>query len=240
MSRSPKRRTILIRIEDSSCVRVVAPGHLAEEHVQEFIQEKASWITRKLAYWNTRHPFSSNSVLPDSGRRCFHNGQEFLFLGKKLKFELTESDINAARLNFDGTRWLVEVPRSLPLPERMRQIEERLTIWYRLQAKEILGARVFHYGRALGVRPQEIVVKCQKRIWGSCHPRKQRINLNWQIIMSPGEVFDYVVVHELCHLSVPNHSSAFWQKVKSILPDYQSSREWLKIHQNEMKLPSGV
>jgi predicted metal-dependent hydrolase len=52
--------------------------------------------------------------------------------------------------------------------------------------------------------------------------------LNWKIIMAPLSVMDYVIVHELCHLVYPQHSSQFWQKVQSIIPDYKRRREWLK------------
>ncbi len=144
---------------------------------------------------------------------------------------------SATRLSFDGARWQAAVPENLSGVRGQEQIKERFLLWYRMQAKEILGSRVFHYARVMGVSPKAISIKSQKRLWGSCNFRAQSIHLNWQIIMSPMEVLDYVVVHELCHLKVPNHSKLFWSSVAQVLPDYSKQRQWLKVNQREMRLP---
>ena len=167
------------------------------------------------------------------------HGQEFLFLGKKLQLEIAEyspRDFQSTELSFDGKGWRAAIPLTLSRQERERQLKERFFIWYRMQAKEILGGRIFHYARLMGVWPKEISIKTQKRLWGSCNFRKQKIHLNWQIVMSPPEVIDYVVVHELCHLTVPNHSQLFWHSVQKILPEYKSQRSWLRVNQKEMML----
>ena len=69
----------------------------------------------------------------------------------------------------------------------------------------------------------------QKTLWGSCSP-KDVISLNWRLIAAPREVFEYVVVHELCHLRERNHSSRFWGLVEELMPDYRERRAWLKEH----------
>ena len=167
------------------------------------------------------------------------HGQKFLFLGKRLQLEIAECsprDFQSTELSFDGKRWKAAIPFALSPEERERQLKERFFIWYRMQAKEILGGRIFHYARQMDVWPKEISIKTQKRLWGSCNFRKQKIHLNWQIVMSPLEVIDYVVVHELCHLKVPNHSKLFWHSVQKIIPEYKSQRSWLRVNQEEMML----
>jgi predicted metal-dependent hydrolase len=49
-------------------------------------------------------------------------------------------------------------------------------------------------------------------------------------VMAPLEVVDYVIVHELAHLRVKNHSPAFWQEVAHLMPDYAPRKQWLKIN----------
>jgi hypothetical protein len=46
--------------------------------------------------------------------------------------------------------------------------------------------------------------------------------------MAPLPVIDYVVIHELVHLEEKNHSKAFWNKVKMLMPDYEKYEDWLK------------
>ena len=72
-----------------------------------------------------------------------------------------------------------------------------------------------------------ITVRNQKARWGSCSS-KRNLNFNCLLMLCPPEVRDYVVVHELCHLTEMNHSPRFWARVESILPDYKARREWLK------------
>jgi predicted metal-dependent hydrolase len=81
--------------------------------------------------------------------------------------------------------------------------------------------------------PQAVRIKTQKSRWGSCGIRND-ININWLLIMAPPEVLEYVVVHELCHIRVRNHSIHFWALVGEHLPDYKRHRYWLKKHGNSL------
>jgi len=54
------------------------------------------------------------------------------------------------------------------------------------------------------------------------------LRFNWRISMAPISIVDYIVVHELCHLKIKNHSTDFWKLVSIALPDYQKRRDWLK------------
>ena len=80
-----------------------------------------------------------------------------------------------------------------------------------------------------GFRYQNVRVKNQKTRWGSCSS-KGNINLNLRLMMAPEPAIDYVIVHELCHLRVLNHSPAFWTLVESCFPDYRRWRAWFKEH----------
>ena len=75
--------------------------------------------------------------------------------------------------------------------------------------------------------PAAVRVKEQKHLWGSCSA-KGRVNLNWRLIFAPPAVFEYVVVHELCHLREAHHQAPFWRLVGEILPDFEQRRRWLK------------
>lgn len=239
---SPKRRTMLIQIDEHAQVQVVVPSSAHPTDIQRFLLQKSHWIIAKIKELTTRNfPLLENSNEIESRRKDFTDGQEFLFLGKKIPLRVQEdsrSFSTAVSLSFDGSKFQAAVPSLLTGIQREAQIKERFLIWYQYQAKEILAGRVFHYTRIMGVGPKEIAIKKHKRIWGSCNYHKQTIHLNWQIVMSPVDVLDYVIVHELCHLRVPNHSKAFWRSVEAILPDYKQRRLWLKVNQRQMILPT--
>ncbi|HNT25498.1 MAG TPA: M48 family metallopeptidase, partial [Anaerolineales bacterium] len=62
------------------------------------------------------------------------------------------------------------------------------------------------------------------------------LSFTWRLVMAPLPVIDYVVVHELCHLQVRNHSKDFWNKVRAIMPDYKERARWLRVNGHLLRL----
>lgn len=107
--------------------------------------------------------------------------------------------------------------------------------WYRRQALPKITERARWYSQKTGWEFKSIsITKAEKR-WGSCSPSGS-INFSWKLIMAPPEVVDYVVVHELAHIPERNHSAGFWNKVKSVLPDYKERRKWLRENETKFKV----
>lgn len=101
------------------------------------------------------------------------------------------------------------------------------------EAKAYIPACVDRYAKELGVHPGRITIRNQKTRWGSCSA-KGNLNFNCLLMLTPPEVIDSVVVHELCHLFEMNHSNRFYNKVLSIFPDYHIHHDWLKEHGPEI------
>ena len=113
-------------------------------------------------------------------------------------------------------------PKLPPLtPEELRALAR--------QALEVIPERVAHYAPLAGVTYQRITIRNQRSRWGSCSS-KGNLNFNCLLMLTPPEVLDYVVVHELCHRKELNHSPRFWAEVARVLPDYQVQKQWLKTH----------
>ncbi len=87
--------------------------------------------------------------------------------------------------------------------------------------------KVRHYAQLIGVTFGKVTIRNQKTLWGSC-TSDGNLSFNCLIMKAPESVRDYVIVHELCHRKEMNHSKAFWKCVESVLPDYRTSRRWLK------------
>ena len=93
--------------------------------------------------------------------------------------------------------------------------------------------RVAHFAPLVGVTYGRITIRNQRTRWGSCSS-KGNLNFNCLLMLTPPEVIDYVVVHELCHRRQMNHSQRFWNEVARVLPDYAQQEKWLKTHGNEI------
>ena len=125
-------------------------------------------------------------------------------------------------------RWRLEVPWGAPT---------RLTVPRWMSAAEV--ARVLEEKRGwieaerLGVEYARIRIGGQRTLWGSCSSGGT-LSFNWRLVLAPFEVLDYVVVHELCHLRVPNHSRRFWALVERRRPKWRDQRAWLREHGPEL------
>lgn len=104
--------------------------------------------------------------------------------------------------------------------------KEELDELYR-KALAYIPARVCYFANILGIDFGRITIRCQKTRWGSCSS-KGNLNFNCLLMMTPREVIDYVVIHELCHRIELNHSNRFWNLVEKACPDYKKHKKWLK------------
>ena len=95
------------------------------------------------------------------------------------------------------------------------------------KALAYIPERVAHFAEKMGITYGRITIRNQKTRWGSCSS-KGNLNFNCLLMLTPPEVIDYVVIHELCHRKEMNHSKAFWDEVSHVMPDYEKARAWLK------------
>jgi len=124
--------------------------------------------------------------------------------------------------------------------QRLRQVPrlglERLGITEREgrnRAREVVTVLAEREAKRLGVAYRRIRIGGQRTLWGSCSAGGT-LSFNWRLVLAPFEVVDYVVVHELCHLRVPNHSQSFWSLVERHRPGWREQRAWLREYGPEL------
>jgi predicted metal-dependent hydrolase len=103
----------------------------------------------------------------------------------------------------------------------------------RTGARELVSALAEEEAERLGVAYRRIRIGDQRTLWGSCSPRGA-LSFNWRLVLAPFEVLDYVIVHELCHLRVLDHSRRFWRLVEGRRPQCREQRDWLREHGPEL------
>ena len=120
-----------------------------------------------------------------------------------------------------------QVPRLCLDPSAVSESQARLT------ARELVSTLAEDEAERIGVEYRRIRIGGQRTLWGSCSPRGT-LSFNWRLVLAPPEVLDYVVVHELCHLRVPNHSRRFWALVERHRPHWRQQRDWLREYGAEL------
>lgn len=111
-------------------------------------------------------------------------------------------------------------PSATPLSDAERRYYIRI-------ARDIFTQKTAYYAQIMNVTYSRISIREQKTRWGSCSSAGN-LNFNWRLIFAPETVLDYIVIHELAHRKEMNHSPAFYAVVESVLPDYKTSRKWLR------------
>ena len=211
-----KRRTLALEITGNAELIVRAPLHAPRNYIEGFIRRKRDWIRRKL---------DEAARKPKAAEKRFVDGEEFLFLGRSYKLAIVEDNTGGIVLN-----------DRLCLPSRfLPDAREEMTAWYRAEALRIISPRVEWYAGKTGLVPSNVRISNARKRWGSCGPNGS-LNFSWRLVMAPMPVIDYLVVHELAHIAHHNHSKRYWDKVRSIMPEYAERDRWLKENQRFLVL----
>jgi predicted metal-dependent hydrolase len=209
--RYSKRRTLALVITRDARLLVRAPMRTTRAAINTFIQAKAHWVLAGLAQVEERNR-QAQAQAP-----AMREGTVFFYLGNPVP--LAWSSDPGLPLRFDESRfWLT--------PERAGDGWALLRRWFQNQAMAIFLLRVQLYAERMGTAPGTITLSSARTRWGSCSRRGVRFC--WRLIQAPLEIIDYVVVHELAHRRVANHSPRFWALVATFLPDWRERRRWLK------------
>jgi predicted metal-dependent hydrolase len=188
-------------------VKVIIPDG-SDLNPDEIVEEKKEWIQEKKQKFD--------EYLEQAPERNFEEGEKFLFKGQErtLNFEQTDSvDVNGGK---------IVVPES-----EKHRAEELLEEFFREKAEEHIQPMLEEYREKMDVDYEGVAYRNQRTLWGSCSP-KENLSFNWRLVMSPEEVMEYVVVHELAHLKERNHTKKFWRIVEEYHDSHKKCSNWLE------------
>ena len=210
------RRTIALEVTHDATLIVRAPIRVPSGFIEEMIEEKRSWILRKMAEMRQR---------PATHIHEYVDGEQFLFLGNPYPLRFMDND--------DGT---IERTDMLYVSRNLApDLRSCLKRWYMHEAGAILRERCAWFSMITGHTPVSIRISDAKQRWGSCTHRGG-LSFSWRLVQAPPGIIDYVVVHELVHLVQHDHSRKFWAKVREIMPDYEARRKWLRENERLLKI----
>ena len=203
-----KRKTLSLTINENAELVIRAPLRLSIKKIQDFVNEKESWINRKQA------------IIENQIKDVTSNQNKLLYLGSLFPININQSATKD--LMFTGEEFIANSIEPNPLSLSIKK-------WYKKKFREIAIPRVTYLAEQHNLMVNQIRIKNQKTMWGSCSS-KNNINLNYLLLMAPMKVIDYVIIHELVHTIHRNHSIEFWSSVESIMPDYKEHKLWLKAN----------
>jgi len=216
--RMPRRKHVHLVVSADGGLQIRVPYRCSREYAEAVLRENGAWALEALGR-------ATDAV---QARPVLGEGSELPLLDERLCLGLRQA--SRASVQREGGEIVVAGPDLRP-----GSVRSSLSGWYRSQAREYLGGRVACLAPRLGVVPSRLSIRGQKTRWGSCSSRGT-ISLNWRLMLTPAELMEYVVVHELCHLRHLNHSPEFWRFVAAFVPDWQARRMRLRAVQDKLPL----
>lgn len=215
---SKSRKTICLKLVNPTEIQVTAPATVSNSDIEKILYKKYNWIEKQAIFLKQLAETHINTQAV--------NQATILFLGQQYVLNITQANDKSGVMVVDDIIRLTIPPDLAPTNFNCSKILEE---WYKKSAANILLDKTRYWSAQLSVSPTKITIKDQKTRWGSCS-NNGSINYNWRIIMAPPEVINYLVIHELTHLIIPNHSQDFWKLVAKYCPEFKKSRCWLKAN----------
>jgi predicted metal-dependent hydrolase len=215
----------------------VRPGGVEVVAAAAYVRRRNRGIRRAEPRVDRRQLAALQRVLaahPGSTRLI--DGSTILYRGEPVQLRVRTG---ARPQVHEGSGIELTIPPALADADREAVVERMLMRWLRWSAQNDALLYVHRHGQRHDLMPAAVRIKQHKRLWGSC-TTKRAINLNWRLILAPPAVFEYVVVHELCHLREPNHQPPFWRLVGEILPGFERQRRWLRTNGHLLTLRNGA
>lgn len=214
-------KNINIRINKDKEIVISIPKNMPTEKVKEIIKKKEKWIKKHL------QQNESNNKPKES--KTFENGGILYLLGKQYEIQLIKACKNNIKINNTN----IEIHIKEKYIEKQKYIKEQYKKWLKQYASKILERAVEKYREELKeekIQNPKIKIKQMKTKWGICTPSKNEITFNLNLIKTPLECIEYVVLHELSHFKHPNHSRNFHNFVTRFMPNWKERK---KILDNE-------
>ena len=211
------RERLSISVHPDGSVTALAPAGRSLDDVLTHLNHRRSWIAKQ------RRHFEKYQPLPAEKR--YVSGETHLYLGRQYRLRVHEGADTSVRLV--GRFFEVHVP----VPKHPQRIAVAMSEWYQSHAESIFQDRLH---RCLQIAAPlrldvnaNIHVKPMKRRWGSCS-KAGGITLNTDLVKTPLHCIDYVIMHELCHLRIHDHSPAFFRMLGRYMPDWQLRKDRLE------------
>lgn len=200
-----------IRVSEDGKVRVILPHSFTQEDLDSLLLKKKYWIEKNLRFFQEKSKINLQR-------------NQLLLYGNRYNYFY--DDTFEQKIVIDHDHKTVRAKRDLLDPKIQLK-------WYKSIAKKHLEKRTIELSEKLGFRFNKIYIRNQRTKWGNCS-HEGNISYNWRLIKAPLFVIDYLIVHELVHTIIMNHSTKYWTLLKSYYPDYRDAVDWLDKYGNSL------
>jgi len=212
-----RRKSLKIFIKDGEVI-VKAPNFLFKNEIDDFLEKHIDWIEKRLKEYQ-------------KNKKLFLEGEKFLFMGKEYPLVFRKEVETRGHKKIDEKKIVFD--NAFIVNEKYKdKAKETLIEFFKKEAKKYIPKRVEELAKKYNLTYNLVKINSAKRRWGSCSSKKN-LNFSYRLIMASKNVIDYVIIHELSHLTHMDHSKSFWTIVSKRCPNYKTQEKWLK--ENSLK-----
>lgn len=210
-----RRKTLAIEVHPDSTVQLIAPENATLPDIKKKVVKRGRWIVKQQYYFE--------QFLPHTPLREYVSGETHYYLGKRYVLKVVKDTDKSVKLK--GGRLLVSTPDT-----NNAKVKALMASWYYNHAKRkfqsILDEALLKFKKE-NIVLERMDIKRMKNRWGSC-TNKGVVTLNPELIKAPSKCIEYVILHELCHLSVPNHKKEFYALLENKMPNWKKWKNYLE------------
>ena len=204
-------------IVDADTITVRTPYNKDRTEIQKLVLDKARWILKKQKEYRetapeiTKPSFEENTTLP--------------YLGNNYSLKINNNQAINSIEKVDA-KFIVGLKSAKVSKNALKKLYEN---WLIENAQGIFEGKVTKNSEKLGIKVKPITIKNLRNRWGSL-TKSGIISLNLNLVKAPEDVIDYIILHELCHLKIKEHTHHYWDLVHRFMPNYQVKIEWLNAN----------
>ena len=203
------QKNMYLSVRPDGTLRVTCPFSTDDGEIIRFVSSQADWLRKRKAAVDQRAKTAGLE---------YKDGDAVPLWGTFYPLAVRNARPYGASVQ-DGTL-VLNVPAGSTREERAALVESL----YRAQFKAAVPPLLRRWQPVLGVAASGVTIRAMTTRWGSCNTRTGHVTLNLRLVEKDPRCLEYVVVHELCHLIVPDHSRAFWNCVARCVPDWRKIR----------------
>ena len=210
------RKSLEIAVHPDKSIVVKAPSNVSIDAIQNRVIKYARWIKKQLAYFS--------QFEPRTPPREYVGGESHLYLGRKYRLNISIASRDQILLK--SGYFYIKCVRKDPT-----YIRKLLEAWYQRHAFVYLTKMVDQcwddFNKETYIKPK-LKIRTLKTRWGSLS-KKGQLTLNRDLIKTPKECIEYVIIHELCHLKHHNHGTEFYKLLDRTMPDWLDRKHKLEM-----------
>ena len=194
-------------------VCISAPMHTPNEVIRSFVESKQQWIEKY------REKFRRSVKAVDKLKK----GETHYVWGVAYNLELVEK-AGRAKISLQDTVLKMQIP---PGSSKAKK-QDLLDKWYHRLTQEAAPPLVKKWENKTGIAIKKIFYRKMKTHWGSCNSQSHTIRLNTELAKKEPVYLEYVIVHEMIHVTEPSHNRNFYRLMGSYFPDWKVLRQKMR------------